>query len=149
DAKLGVLKDNGGPTMTHKLLQGSPAIDAGDNTDAPEGDQRGPGYARVVNGTIDIGAYEVQARRSSPPLPSGVPVTPLSDAPTRSEPIASGNALEGEATAVDFARMGRGADAPGGAGALGALQGFPTDYSIQPGALARRTLDVADAWVDI
>jgi hypothetical protein len=41
------------------LLVGSPAIDAGDNTYAPQFDQRGA--PRVVNGTIDIGAYEVQA----------------------------------------------------------------------------------------
>ena len=29
DAKLGLLQDNGGPTLTHALLSGSPAIDAG------------------------------------------------------------------------------------------------------------------------
>jgi hypothetical protein len=61
DPKLGPLQDNGGPTLTMALLPGSPAIDAGDNTDAPAWDQRGPGYPRVVNGTIDIGAFEVQA----------------------------------------------------------------------------------------
>ena len=32
DPKLGPLADNGGPTMTHALLAGSPAIDAGDPT---------------------------------------------------------------------------------------------------------------------
>jgi hypothetical protein len=42
------------------LLPGSPAIDAGDNTNAPAYDQRGPGFARVVNGAIDIGAFELQ-----------------------------------------------------------------------------------------
>jgi hypothetical protein len=57
---LGPLEDNGGPTFTHAVLPGSPAIDAGDNTDAPEWDQRGPGFPRVVNGRIDIGAFEVQ-----------------------------------------------------------------------------------------
>jgi hypothetical protein len=40
------------------LLPGSPAIDAGDNTDAPSFDQRG--FARIVGGAIDIGAFEVQ-----------------------------------------------------------------------------------------
>jgi hypothetical protein len=60
-AGLGPLANNGGPTQTHALLPGSPAIDAGDNADAPEFDQRGPGFARIVNGTIDIGSYEVQA----------------------------------------------------------------------------------------
>ena len=58
---LGPLQDNGGPTFTHALLTGSPAIDAGDNTDAPLFDQRGPGFPRIVNGIIDIGAFEVQA----------------------------------------------------------------------------------------
>jgi hypothetical protein len=61
EADLGPLQFNGGPTQTHALLPGSPAIDAGDNTDAPEFDQRGPGFPRIVNGTIDIGAFEVQA----------------------------------------------------------------------------------------
>ena len=40
------------------LLSGSPAIDAGDNTDAPSFDQRGPGFPRIVSGIIDIGAFE-------------------------------------------------------------------------------------------
>jgi hypothetical protein len=60
DPKLGPLQDNGGPTFTMALLPGSPAIDAGDNADAPPFDQRGPGFARIVNGRIDIGAFEVQ-----------------------------------------------------------------------------------------
>ncbi len=55
---LGPLQDNGGPTFTHALLPGSPALDAGDNTDAPEFDQRG--LPRIVADTIDIGAFEVQ-----------------------------------------------------------------------------------------
>jgi hypothetical protein len=58
DPKLGSLRDNGGPTMTVALLAGSPAIDAGSNSNAPGTDQRG--FNRPVNGTIDIGAYEFQ-----------------------------------------------------------------------------------------
>jgi predicted outer membrane repeat protein len=62
DPKLGPLQNNGGPTQTMALLPGSPAIDAGDNAASPGPyDQRGPGFARIVNGTIDIGAFEVQA----------------------------------------------------------------------------------------
>ncbi len=61
DPILGPLADNGGLTLTMALLPGSPAIDAGDNTGAPLWDQRGPGFPRIVNGTIDIGAFEVQA----------------------------------------------------------------------------------------
>ncbi len=51
----------GGPTQTMALLPGSPAIDAGNNAVIPGGittDQRGAGYPRIVNGTVDIGAFE-------------------------------------------------------------------------------------------
>lgn len=62
-AKLGDLADNGGPTPTHALESGSPAIDMGTDTDCPTADQRGlarvdaPG---VGNSVCDSGAYEAQ-----------------------------------------------------------------------------------------
>jgi hypothetical protein len=67
DPLLGPLQDNGGPTFTHELLAGSPATDAGDPnfTPPPNYDQRGSGFQRVVNGRVDIGAFEVQ-----PPMPT-------------------------------------------------------------------------------
>jgi predicted outer membrane repeat protein len=70
---LGPLQDNGGPTPTHALLPGSPAIDTGDPALDPPSvyDQRGPGFSRVVNGRIDIGSFEVQVRT---PAPRPVPV---------------------------------------------------------------------------
>lgn len=58
DPQLGPLQNNGGPTLTHALLAGSPAINAGDNAGAPATDQRG--FTRIVGGTVDIGSYEVQ-----------------------------------------------------------------------------------------
>lgn len=64
DPQLGPLADNGGPTLTHALLPGSPAIDAGDAAlrpgvvGVPEFDQRGEPLARVVGARIDIGAVE-------------------------------------------------------------------------------------------
>ena len=63
DPLLGPLQDNGGTTQTHALLSGSPAIDAGDPdfTPPPDFDQRGEGFERVVNGRIDMGAYEEQS----------------------------------------------------------------------------------------
>ncbi|MBM4088260.1 MAG: hypothetical protein FJ276_02340 [Planctomycetes bacterium] len=62
---LGPLADNGGPTWTHALLPGSPAIDAGDNHAAPATDQRH--YVRIWDGdgdgaeSVDIGAFEFGA----------------------------------------------------------------------------------------
>lgn len=56
DAQLAPLGNYGGATQTHALLPNSPAINHGDNTNAPATDQRG--YVRVVGGTIDIGAFE-------------------------------------------------------------------------------------------
>jgi hypothetical protein len=56
DAKLAQLADNGGPTLTARLLPGSPAIDAGDNFEAPPTDQRGA--PRPAGSASDIGAYE-------------------------------------------------------------------------------------------
>jgi hypothetical protein len=69
DPLLGPLAYNGGPTETHALLTGSPAIDAGDPSIASvpdEFDQRGDPFLRVRQGMqgggviIDMGAYERQ-----------------------------------------------------------------------------------------
>jgi CSLREA domain-containing protein len=73
-AGLGPLSNNGGPTQTHALLPGSPALDAGSNAfvtnppfsgSAPFTDQRGAGFKRILDAadadttqTVDIGAYE-------------------------------------------------------------------------------------------
>jgi hypothetical protein len=60
DPKLGPLANNGGPTKTHALLPGSPALNAGANVDGLTFDQRGHGFNRVVGSAPDIGAYEAQ-----------------------------------------------------------------------------------------
>jgi len=62
------LANNGGPTLTHVPLAGSPAIDAGDTSivfNSAEFDQRGAPFVRVGGGRIDIGAYEVQTAADS------------------------------------------------------------------------------------
>jgi hypothetical protein len=57
--RLAALKDNGGPTLTHAILPGSPGIDVGDGTGLAV-DQRGGGYLRVMGANADIGAFEWQ-----------------------------------------------------------------------------------------
>lgn len=63
DPLLGPLQNNGGPTLTHALLQGSPAIDAANPNGCEDelnnvltSDQRG--QTRPINNRCDIGAYE-------------------------------------------------------------------------------------------
>jgi hypothetical protein len=71
DAKLGPLANNGGLTLTHALLSGSPALEAGDpaavagSGGVPQFDQRGTPFSRVVDfdgaggARIDMGAVEM------------------------------------------------------------------------------------------
>ena len=83
DPRLGALADNGGPTKTHRLLPGSPAVDGGNICVLFDGcfptvgisltnDQRGAGFPRMVNGDfdetprVDIGAYEAQSVLQGP-----------------------------------------------------------------------------------
>jgi len=75
DPKLGPLQNNGGHTLTHALLPGSPAIDAGDPsfTPPPSFDQRGPGFLRIVDGRIDKGSFEVQSGGTATPTPTATP----------------------------------------------------------------------------
>lgn len=56
--RLGNLTNNGGPTPTHALNSGSPAINRGGNFGGAATDQRGRN--RVVGGRVDIGAFEAQ-----------------------------------------------------------------------------------------
>jgi hypothetical protein len=65
---LEALANNGGPTRTHALKAGSPALNAGDATFDPAAftpplvhDQRGESFTRVAGGRIDLGAFEVQS----------------------------------------------------------------------------------------
>ena len=67
DALLGALADNGGPTLTRLPNATSPAINGGDPAvvGAPEFDQRGAGFARILQGRLDVGAVETAALAST------------------------------------------------------------------------------------
>ncbi len=73
DPNLGPLQNNGGPTLTHALLAGSPAIDKGESADISI-DQRGlprpfdtPGIPSATGGDdSDIGAFEGQPPNTTP-----------------------------------------------------------------------------------
>ncbi len=72
---LAPLALSGGKTQTHALLPGSPAINAGRNSAAVtfvnnvvtpiSNDQRGVPFVRIANGTVDMGAFEVQTFAAS------------------------------------------------------------------------------------
>lgn len=101
DPLLGALQDNGGPTWTHALAAGSPAIDAAGDEGCPPTDQRG--VSRPVDGDgdddpiCDIGAYEFDGSppptpTPTTPTPSATPTlaptsTPLPTATPTSEPL--------------------------------------------------------------
>ncbi|MBN1678737.1 MAG: hypothetical protein JW966_00500 [Anaerolineae bacterium] len=86
DPRLGPLANNGGPTQTHALLPGSPAIDAIPPTDCPlTTDQRG--QPRPIDGDgdgialCDTGAYEglpVEPEPEPGPMPNFEPPPPAS-----------------------------------------------------------------------
>jgi hypothetical protein len=57
------LRANGGSTLTHALVPGSPAIGAGDSSRCPAEDQR----HFVREGACDLGAYQLDARPGAGP----------------------------------------------------------------------------------
>ncbi|HEY0178011.1 MAG TPA: choice-of-anchor Q domain-containing protein, partial [Dokdonella sp.] len=68
DPLLQPLADNGGATQTHALGDGSPAIDAGNDSSGLVFDQRGAGFVRVSGAAADIGAFELQQGGAVPTL---------------------------------------------------------------------------------
>lgn len=75
DPLLGALQDNGGSTLTHALLPGSPAIDRGYSFGIHR-DQRGEprpvNFQHIPNANggdgSDIGAVEIAVPRQGTPL---------------------------------------------------------------------------------
>ncbi len=125
------LANNGGPTQTHALVAGSPALNAGTTANAIDPvdhligngndvplttDQRGPGFERAI-GVVDIGAFELQravsilADDASKAEGTGAGTTPFTFTVSRS------GSTDGPVT-VDYAVTGSGA-APANAADFG------------------------------
>ncbi len=86
------VQDNGGQTDTQAPLNGSPAIDAGDDSGCPATDQRGA--LRPAGAACDIGAYEVAVPAATTGAASGVTATGANLAGTVFNPdIAAGAAV--------------------------------------------------------
>jgi hypothetical protein len=85
DPMLGPLQNNGGPTQTMALQEGSPAIDAGKLAGCTDGhghplktDQRGfPRPDKEDTGGCDMGAYESQTQTNLKEGQAGSPHIPL------------------------------------------------------------------------
>lgn len=77
DPKLGALGDNGGPTWTHGVYLGSPALDAGAAAGSLTTDQRG--LPRNYGLGVDIGAFEWGPTAFSLAATSGAVVRGASD----------------------------------------------------------------------
>jgi hypothetical protein len=139
---LGPLASNGGTTQTHALLPGSVALNAGSNALADSAglttDQRGAGFARVVN-TVDIGAFESRGFTISATSGSGQssPITTAFASPL----IATVNSAFGEPVTggiVRFTAPATGASStfPGGLRTFNATIGASGQASAAPTANA-------------
>jgi hypothetical protein len=66
------LLKNGGPTSTHVLQVGSPAIDAGDSAACPATDQRGLARPDVASTQCDVGATEYYSTPPAITVPANI-----------------------------------------------------------------------------
>jgi CSLREA domain-containing protein len=97
---LGPLANNTGPLLTHALLPGSPAIDAGTAAGCPGTDARG--IVRPVAGNIppgfavcDMGAFEFRPQKITVALPPPFDFGTVTDGATADHAITLANAGDG------------------------------------------------------
>ena len=99
--QLGLLANNGGATLTHALLAGSPAVNAGNNGGIPADtydldgdsntsepipfDQRGNSFARVLDTTVDIGAFELRLDADNDGVPDTTDNCPQDSNPNQAD----------------------------------------------------------------
>ncbi len=100
DPNLGLLADNGGPTLTHTLLPGSIAIDTGVPVSGEFEDQRG--FARPI-GAFDIGAVESGGSTASLVVTRADDVTDPNDGLTTLREAVNTANSNPDASAITFA----------------------------------------------
>jgi hypothetical protein len=117
-ANLGPLQFNGGistgapssltPLRTVALLAGSPAIDKGSNVKIAAGvttDERGPGFNRIINNTVDMGSFEYQPPATTTTITSSLNPSNFGQAVTFTATVtataAGSNAIQGTVTFLD------------------------------------------------
>jgi hypothetical protein len=110
DPVVGALGDNGGPTLTHTLLDGSPALDSGAPSACEAVDQRGE--PRPSGEACDAGSYERQVIVEPPPT---VPRPIRRPAITRpdDDPLGTTDARSGSILASSIASAGHDHDQRG------------------------------------
>jgi len=133
---LDTLADNGGPTRTHALLSGSPAIDrvASAGCQPPDTDQRG--FLRPADGdsdgtaACDAGSFEKDAR---PPTLSidDVSVTEGDSGTTEATFTVTLSQASGKTLTVGYATADNTADAPG-------------DYTAEDGTITLQAGDTSE-----
>jgi len=118
------LADNGGPTLTHALLPGSPAIDAAGDCGLTI-DQRGFGR---VDGSCDSGAYEAGAVDSGPVLAlTGSCPGPVALDLTAATPEGSAVIVAGQGPGVSIVPVGVCTGTELGVESAQLVRGFVTD----------------------
>jgi VCBS repeat-containing protein len=144
---LGTLQDNGGPVLTMRPLDGSPAIGAGTNSDIGsdffdldgDGNTTEPtpidsrGAQRIV-GTVDIGAVETLATNDTN---GGNAVTENTD------PTATGNVLTNDANGHVFG-FRAGAESAGGGLSNGTIAGIYGSLTLATNGAWTYSLNNAD-----
>ncbi len=119
DPKLGALQNNGGPTLTFALLAGSQAIAAGSQSaiknppfsGPPFTDQRGPGFNRIINNVVAIGAYEYQPPETTTTVTSSDSSSTSGESVTFTAQVVAGapgsNPIQGTVTFTDVTSDGK------------------------------------------
>ena len=126
---LGLLRYNGGPTMTRALLSGSPARNTG-GAECPPTDQRG--IRRPLSTACDIGAFEVNGTTGPLTAPPVLPAPPITRFPTDGWDEKNGKTLV-EAGKLDFVTTGDGLSHEVAAGSFLALEfeNIPRDSTVR------------------